>query len=207
MDADDAPSPNDAVRPWPSGTVHAFDRVRDAELAEVLNKTEFMIVSFYQKGHLTLQLGQLLFEMLRHPDFDIREVRSDSIVRLHRLLERPFEETVIETYNLWKEGDGNQRLELVKRDWLDCFREIMRNPEFKKHFDLIFRPVFDASVGRLIGPACTGFWWERIQKKLGSDAAVGAAQLYFDETFQKKCDPAPLQVTSSVEEISRSAER
>ena len=32
MDADDAPSPNDAVRPWPSGTVNAFDRVRNAEL-------------------------------------------------------------------------------------------------------------------------------------------------------------------------------
>jgi hypothetical protein len=24
MDAGDAPSPSDAVRPWPSGTVHAF---------------------------------------------------------------------------------------------------------------------------------------------------------------------------------------
>ena len=53
IDAGDAPSPNDAVRPWPSGTVHAFGRVRDAELADVLNKTEFMIVRFYQKGHLT----------------------------------------------------------------------------------------------------------------------------------------------------------
>ena len=62
----------------------------------------------------------------------------------------------------------------------------MRNPEWKKHFDLTFRPMFDAEGGRLIGPACTGFWWERIQKKLGLTAAVGAAQLYFDETFQKK---------------------
>jgi hypothetical protein len=75
MDAGDAPSPNNAVRSWPFGVLHAFDRVRDAELADVLNKTEFMIVRFYQKGHLTLRLGQLLFEMLRHPEFDIREVR------------------------------------------------------------------------------------------------------------------------------------
>ena len=72
MDAGDAPSPNDAVSPWPSGVLHAFDRVRDAELADVLNKTEFMIVRFYQKGHLTLRLGKLLFEMLRHPEFEIR---------------------------------------------------------------------------------------------------------------------------------------
>ncbi len=39
MDADDAPSPNDAVLPWPSGTVHALDQVCDAELAKVLDKT------------------------------------------------------------------------------------------------------------------------------------------------------------------------
>ena len=69
----------------------------------LLNKTEFMIVRFYQKGHLTLRLGKLLFEMLRHPEFDIREVRSDSIVRLHRLLERLFADTAVEIYNLWKE--------------------------------------------------------------------------------------------------------
>ena len=39
-----------------------------------------MIVRFYQKGHLTLRLGQLLFDMLRHPDFNLAEVLSDSIV-------------------------------------------------------------------------------------------------------------------------------
>ena len=74
----------------------------------LLNKTEFMIVRFYQKGHLTLRLGKLLFEMLRHPEFDIREVRSDSIVRLHRLLERLFADTAVETYNLWKEIHHHQ---------------------------------------------------------------------------------------------------
>jgi hypothetical protein len=57
IDADDAPLPNDAVRPWPSGTVHAWDQVHDVKMAEVLNKTEFMIIYFYQKGHFTLLLG------------------------------------------------------------------------------------------------------------------------------------------------------
>ena len=52
----------------------------------------------------------------------------------------------MQVYNLWKEGDGNQRLELVARDWLELFREIMQNPEWKKHLDLIFRPIFDGRV-------------------------------------------------------------
>ena len=83
MDVDDTPSPNDAECPWPSAQLDAIDRMCDAEVAEVLNKTEFMIVRFYQKGHLTLRLGQLLFDMLRHPAFNITEVRSDRIVKLH----------------------------------------------------------------------------------------------------------------------------
>jgi len=70
-------------------------------------------------------------------------------------------------HTLWKEGDGNQRLELVKRDWLDCFREIMRNPEFKKHFDLIFRPVFDAAGGRLIGQRVQAFGGSAYRKNWG----------------------------------------
>ena len=68
--------------------------MRDAELAEVLNKTEFTIVRFYQKGNLSQRLGQLLFE-------------------------RPFAEIAVQVYKLWKEGDVNQRLKLVVRDWLE----------------------------------------------------------------------------------------
>ena len=48
------------------------------ELAEVLNKTEFTIVRFYQKGNLSQRLGQLLFE-------------------------RPFAEIAVQVYKLWKE--------------------------------------------------------------------------------------------------------
>jgi hypothetical protein len=119
------------------------------------DKTEFMIISFYEMEHLTLRLGHLLFDMLRHPQFDTTDVHSNSIVSLHRQLERPYAETATKTYNLWKKEDGNQQLELVKRDWLDCFREIIQNPEWKKHFDLTFkcRQMFNASGRRLIGPA------------------------------------------------------
>jgi hypothetical protein len=67
---------------------------------------------------------------------------------------------------MWKEGDGNQRLELVVRDFLEVFREIMRNPQWKNHFDLVARAIFDAMGERLIGPACSALHWERIQSTL-----------------------------------------
>ena len=95
-------------------------------------------------------------------------------------------ETALHIYNLWQDRDGNQRLELVMFGYLELFREIMRNPEWKDQFDLTFRPIFDAEGRRLIGPPSSGFWWERIQKKLPQGAAVGVTQLYFDETFQKQ---------------------
>ena len=37
-------------------------------------------------------------------------------------------------YNLWKPGVGNQNLTLVVRDYLEVFREIMRDPRWKDQF-------------------------------------------------------------------------
>ena len=91
-------------------------------------------------------------DMLRHPEFDIKDMRSDTIIHLLRRLERPFKESAVQVYNLWKEKDGNQRLELVVRDFRETFIEIMRNPEWAQHFDLTSRPDFRSSVlGVVVG--------------------------------------------------------
>ena len=86
-------------------------------------------------------------------------------------------------YNLWQEGDGDQKLELVVRDYLEVFREIMRDPRWKLLFDLLFRAIFDDFGNRLIGPACSALAWERIQELLGIRVPIGFSQLYFDATF------------------------
>ena len=62
--------------------------MRDAQLANAVNTTEVRIADFYKKGHLTLRLGQLLLDNLRHPRFDPKEIRSETIVHLLRRFER-----------------------------------------------------------------------------------------------------------------------
>ena len=99
---------------------------------------------------LSQRRGQALLDMLRHPEFNIKDVPSTTIVQLLRRLELPFTECAVSTYNLWKPGDGNQRLELVIRDYLEVFRKIMRDPRWREQFDLAFRPCFDARGGRLL---------------------------------------------------------
>ena len=43
-------------------------------------------------------------------------------------LERPCKECDVRTYNLWKPGDGNERLELVVRDYWKCSElEVQKN--------------------------------------------------------------------------------
>ena len=84
MDDDDAPSANEAARPWPSALLHANDRVRDAEFADVLNRTEIMVASFQKEGDLTLTLSQLFLDPVRRPDFHVKELRSETIVHLLR---------------------------------------------------------------------------------------------------------------------------
>ncbi len=86
----DAPSQNDAVRPWPSALKHAIDRERDAEFANAVSTTEIMIVDFYKAGNLSQKTGQILLNMARHPLFDPSDISSETIVHLLRRLERPF---------------------------------------------------------------------------------------------------------------------
>ena len=136
MEGAEAPSQNDAARTWPSALRHTIDRKRDAELANAVSTTEIMFADFYKKAKLSQRTGQMLLDMMRHPLFDPKDIRSETIVHLLRRLERPFTETAMYTYNLWEEGDGNQRLEFVVLDYLELFREIMRNPEWKHQFDL-----------------------------------------------------------------------
>ena len=152
-------------------------------LASTLSKTEIMVLNFYQQGHLSQRMGQALMNMMRHPQFRVEDLQSSTIVQLLRRLERPFKECVMVEYNLWMPGDGNQKLTLVVRDYLEVFREIMRDPRWNDQFYLVARAIFDQSGHRLIGPPCSALNWERIQQKSGMDVAVGMAQLYFDGTF------------------------
>jgi hypothetical protein len=136
-----APKPDDPlISPPCKRKSDANDLQRDKVLGAVLSQTEIMVLRFTQSGGLSQRRGQALLDMLRHPNFDIKDVQSTNIVHLLRRLERPFKESTVTTYNLWKSGDGNQRLELVIRDFLEVFREIMRDPRWRELFDLVFRP-------------------------------------------------------------------
>ena len=121
-----APKASDVQR-WPacSGEADDSQKRRDQFLAKVLTKTEIMVLSLYQKAHLSQRLGQTLIDTLRHPQFRVEDLQSTTIVHLLRKLERPFKESVMVEFNLWKPGDGNQDLTLVVRDYLEVFREII----------------------------------------------------------------------------------
>ena len=97
---------------------------------------------------MALPNGWALLDMLRHPEFDMKDVsvQSNTVVQLLLRLERPFQvmECAVTVYNLWKPADGNQRLDFVIRNYWEMCREIMRDPRWCGQFDLVFRPDFDA---------------------------------------------------------------
>ena len=72
-------------------------------------------------------------------------MQSATIVQPLRRLERPFKESVVVEYNLWKPGNENQMLELAIRYYLELFREITRDQRWKDDFrvDLVARAIFD----------------------------------------------------------------
>ena len=76
--------------------------------------------------------------------------------------------------------------QLVIGNYLEVFREIVRDPRWKDDFDLVARAIFDNLGNHLIGspwPPCSTLNWERILQQLGLEVAVGTTQLYFDDTF------------------------
>jgi len=103
-----APKQSDQVF-RPAGTSKRKADMRDNKhLGSVLSKTEVMILNFHQDGHLSQRRSQALLNMLRHPEFNVNDLQSATIVHLLRRLERPFQESAVSTYDLWKEGDGLQ---------------------------------------------------------------------------------------------------
>ena len=71
-------------------------------------------------------------------------------------------------YNLWMPGDGNQNLTSVDRDYLEVFREIMRDSRWKDHFDLVVRAIFENHGRHLIGPPSSA---RRVRLDLGTQSA------------------------------------
>ena len=71
-------------------------------MAEMLSMTELLVADFHEKNHGSQRVGQLLLDMLRHPRFDPKDMRSDNIVHLMRRLERPFQGTAMHKYNYGK---------------------------------------------------------------------------------------------------------
>ena len=162
-----APKPSDPqCQPQPRRKAGAMATSHNATLASLLSKTEIMVLNIYQNGRLSQRQGQTLMDKLKHPEFKPEDIQSITIVQLLRRLERPFKDTAVVTYDFWKEGDRDKKLEMVVRDYLEVFREIMRDPRWKDEFDFVFRAIFDDLGNGMIGPPCSALHWEHIQKKL-----------------------------------------
>ena len=56
----------------------------NAELAHAVSTTEIMIVDFHKAGHVSQKTSRLFLNMARHPLFDHKDIRSETIV--HQLL-------------------------------------------------------------------------------------------------------------------------
>ena len=130
-------------------------------------------ISIKKVVFLSQRRGQALLNMLWHPEFRVNDVQSATIVQPLRRLERPFKESVVVEYNLWKPGNENQMLELAIRYYLELFRQITHDQRWKDDFrvDLVARAIFDNIGNRLIGPPCSILNWERIQQQMELEAA------------------------------------
>jgi hypothetical protein len=86
--------------------------------------------------------------MLRHPDFDAKDVDPD----LHRRMDKAVQDGYIKCFNM-REGpaDGDQDLNVGMRELDDIVREIMEDPIFKGNQNFQFDMDLDEFGNRLFG--------------------------------------------------------
>jgi len=149
--------------------------------------SEIKLLDLSVKRGLPIRHVEEMLEMMRSPGFNISDIRCSSFRNLLlRLEDDQDSEPEFQCFNLWKEGDGVQKVELYIRDLKSVFLEILTHADVGE-LDLFFRAIIDHSGNRwYTAHANSGTWWEDKQRRLGSDVAVGAALLYFDGTHIKQ---------------------
>ena len=61
-----------------------------------------MVADFHRLSRESQRVGQTLLDMVRHPLFNVSDIRSETIVHLLRKLERTFAETAVVRTNYGK---------------------------------------------------------------------------------------------------------
>ena len=86
--------------------------------------------------------------MIKHPVLKLENIQSTTVVHLIRRLELPFKATAVVSAHVyfWKEGDRDQKLEMVMRDYLEVFWENMRDPRWNC---AIFYDLGNSMIGPL----------------------------------------------------------
>ncbi len=149
--------------------------------------TETRLLDLAIKRGWSTAEGEEVLSFLRSPSFNASDIRCTSFRNLLLRLEEDLDaEPEFRCINLWKEGDGKQKVELHLRDLKSVFLELLTHTNVGE-LDLFFRAIIDKRGNRwYTAHANSGTWWEDQQTRLGSDVAVGAALLYFDGTHIKQ---------------------
>lgn len=152
-----------------------------------LSATELKLVEIATKRGWTEAEGDEILAFVQHRSFNVSDITSSTFrALLRRIQTDSAAEPEFRIINLWKEGDGSQKVELYYRDLKSVFLEIITNVDAGE-LDLFFHAVIDKLGNRwFTAHANSGTWWEKQQKKVGPDVAIGAALAYFDGVHIKQ---------------------
>jgi hypothetical protein len=118
----------------------------DANLAAVLNKTEFMAFNFHQRCGLSQLWGQTLLDMVGHPEFKPEHYRAPPLSTCCGDLSGPLRKIRRLQTTFGSQGTKIRDQVGVGDYYLDVFREIICYPRWKALFDLVFRPILSLTL-------------------------------------------------------------
>ena len=152
-----------------------------------ISTSELMFADLASNRGWTDLEADAVLKVLKDRSFNISEISSNSMRALfHKINSDSAAEPEFEVINLWKEGDRPQKVELFIRDLKGVFLEIITSVD-PSELDLYFHAVIDKHGKRWFTVhANSGLWWEKAQKKVGPNVAVGAALFFIDGVHLKQ---------------------
>jgi hypothetical protein len=153
--------------------------------ASLFSTSELIIQDHVKKYNTkTVELKDLIQEVLHHPDFDVREVDTN----MHKRLMRCLEAGDIEVIDLWAEGYGNQPVQLYKQPGMKVLRELLADERLAGRQHFAFKEYKNARGGRILACDANGSLTIQLaQIDVGHGKVPISIVLYIDGTFIKRC--------------------
>ena len=151
-----------------------------------VTQTEYLIAKFASEAKLNKRTGDKLIALTSRADFNLGEIRTNSIRQIERWIADANDPNAIQEFDLLRASDGKQELTLYLRNLIMIVEDLVADPRYNGFQYLSFE-LLERNGQRVFGPANSGVWWQINARDVGTNIVLVALVVFEDESFAMQC--------------------